>query len=86
MKAPNRLSVGELLLEGDLTARRLLLDPDALDAAAMVRTWPEVVQAGHEFLAILPRRGGGPRAVPARSARRRPRCHASDSVGPARRC
>jgi hypothetical protein len=60
MKAPNRLSVGELLLEGDLTARRLLLDPDALDAAAMVRTWPEVVQAGHEFLAILPRRGGGP--------------------------
>ena len=58
MKAPNRLSVGELLLEGDLTARRLLLDPDALDAAAMVRTWPEVVQAGHEFLAILPRRGG----------------------------
>jgi hypothetical protein len=60
VKAPNRLSVGELLLEGDLTARRLLLDPDALDAAAMVRTWPEVVQAGHEFLAILPRRGGGP--------------------------
>jgi hypothetical protein len=60
MKAPGRLSVGELLLEGDLTARRLLLDPDALDAAAMVRTWPEVVQAGHEFLAILPRRGGGP--------------------------
>ena len=60
MKASNRLSVGELLLEGDLTARRLLLDPDALDAAAMVRTWPEVVQAGHEFLAILPRRGGGP--------------------------
>ena len=60
MKGSNRLSVGELLLEGDLTARRLLLDPDALDAAAMVRTWPEVVQAGHEFLAILPRRGGGP--------------------------
>ena len=60
MKASNRLSVGELLLEGDLTARRLLLDPDALDAAAMMRSWPEVVQAGHEFLAILPRRGGGP--------------------------
>jgi hypothetical protein len=60
MKASNRLSVGEFLLEGDLTARRLLLDPDALDAAALVRTWPEVVQAGHEFLAILPRRGGGP--------------------------
>ena len=63
MKAPNRLSVGELLLEGDLTARRLLLDPDALDAAAMVRTWQEVVQAGHELLAILPRRGGGPGLV-----------------------
>ena len=26
MKAPGRLSVGELLLEGDLTARRLLLE------------------------------------------------------------
>lgn len=29
-------SVGELLMECDLTARRLLLDPDALDAAAML--------------------------------------------------
>jgi hypothetical protein len=54
--------VGELLTECDLTARRLLLDPDALDAAAMLRVWPELVQAGHELLAALP--GQGPEAIP----------------------
>ena len=54
MTGPDRRSVGELLLECDLTARRLLLDPDALDTAPMVRVWPELVQAGHEFLAALP--------------------------------
>jgi hypothetical protein len=55
-------SVGELLTECDLTARRLLLDPDALDAAAMLRVWPELVQAAHELLAALP--GPGPEAIP----------------------
>jgi len=67
-KAPNRLSVGELLVEGDLSARRVLLDPDDLDAAAMVRTCQRSSKAGHEFLAILPHRsGGGPEvhALPA---------------------
>jgi len=61
----DRRSVGELLLDCDLTTRRLLIDPDALDAAALVRAWPEVVQAAHEFLQALPSHhpAPGPRAV-----------------------
>lgn len=65
MSRADRRSVGELLAECDTTTRRLLIDPDALDAAAMVRTWPEVVQAAHELLDRLPtpsrvpRPGGG---------------------------
>ena len=55
MSGPDRRSVGDLLFECDLTARRLLLDPDALDAAAMLRVWPELVQAGHELLERTPR-------------------------------
>ena len=62
MTGPDRRSVGELLFECDLTSRRLLLDPDALDTAAMLRVWPELVQAGHEFLAALP--GPSSRRVP----------------------
>lgn len=54
MSGVDRRSVGELLAECDLSTRRLLIDPDALDAAAMVRTWPEVVQAAHELLDALP--------------------------------
>ena len=54
MKRADHRSVGELLLECDLTARRMLIDPDVLDPAAMVRVWPEVVQAAHELLEALP--------------------------------
>ena len=54
MKRADHRSVGELLLECDLTARRMLIDPDVLDPAAMVRAWPEVVQAAHELLQALP--------------------------------
>ena len=54
MKRVDQRSVGELLLECDLTARRMLIDPDVLDPAAMVRVWPEVVQAAHELLQALP--------------------------------
>lgn len=54
MKRADHRSVGELLLECDLTARRMLIDPDVLDPAAMVRAWPEVVQAAHELLQTLP--------------------------------
>ena len=54
MNSADHRSVGELLLECDLTARRMLIDPDVLDPAAMVRAWPEVVQAAHELLQALP--------------------------------
>ena len=54
MSRADHRSVGELLLECDLTARRMLIDPDVLDPAAMVRAWPEVVQAAHELLQALP--------------------------------
>jgi hypothetical protein len=54
MKRADHRSVGELLLECDLTARRMLIDPDVLDPAAMVRAWPEMVQAAHELLQALP--------------------------------
>ena len=62
MSGPEGRSVGDLLLECDLTARRLLVDPDALDAGAMLRVWPELVQAGHELLNALP--GDEPEAIP----------------------
>ncbi|MBM6402157.1 hypothetical protein [Phycicoccus sonneratiae] len=62
MNSPERRSVGELLEDTDLTARRLLLDPDDLDTAAMIRVWPELVQAANELLASLPSRG--PHAIP----------------------
>ena len=51
----DRRSVGELLVETDLASRRLLHEADHLDAAAAVRTWPELVQAAHELLDVLPR-------------------------------
>ena len=51
----DRRSVGELLVETDLASRRLLHEAHHFDAAAAVRTWPELVQAAHELLDILPR-------------------------------
>ena len=67
MSGPEGRSIGDLLLECDLTARRLLVDPDALDVAAMLRVWPELVQAGHELLNALP--GDEPEAIPGVSVR-----------------
>ena len=60
-------SVGDLLLECDLSARHLLLDTEMLDSAAMLRVWPELVQAGHELLNALP--GSEPEAIPGVSIR-----------------
>ena len=82
MSGPEGRSVGDLLLECDLTARRLLVDPDALDAGAMLRVWPELVQAGHELLNALP--GDEPEAIPGvsvRPAARRPRGRATAPHG-----
>ncbi|WP_156996815.1 hypothetical protein [Knoellia aerolata] len=41
-------------MDCDLATRGMLANPDALEAAAMVRSWPEVVQAAHELLGALP--------------------------------
>lgn len=47
-------SIGELLLDADYQARQLLLDVDGADAAAMLRTWGEVVQAAGDLWSSLP--------------------------------
>ncbi|NHA68759.1 hypothetical protein [Phycicoccus flavus] len=54
MTTSDTRSVGELLLACDRDTRALLLDPHDLDAAALVRAWPEMVQAAHELLSALP--------------------------------
>ncbi len=53
--APATLSVGELIRQADVTARMLMLDIDGRAAAAMVRTWPEVVEATADLWRALPR-------------------------------
>jgi hypothetical protein len=61
-------SVGEVLLDADHTARDLLPDVGDLDAAAMLRTWPEVVQTAATLWSLLPVaaqvRATGPRSAP----------------------
>ena len=54
MTGGDKRSVGELLLESDHTARAILMDVDEMDAAAMLRTWGEVVQAAGELWQALP--------------------------------
>jgi len=50
----DKRSVGELLLESDHMARSILMDVDEMDAAMMLRTWGEVVQAAGELWQALP--------------------------------
>lgn len=47
-------SVGELLLDADLTARASLWDPDPDGARARVRSWGEVVEAAAELWSSIP--------------------------------
>lgn len=54
MTGVDQRSVGELLLEADHTARAVLIDVDEMDAATMLRTWGEVVQAAAELWHALP--------------------------------
>ncbi|NNM47820.1 hypothetical protein [Knoellia koreensis] len=54
MTGRDKRSVGELLLESDHTARAILMDVDEMDAAPMLRTWGEVVQAASELWQALP--------------------------------
>ena len=60
MTAEDERSVGELLLESDLAARRLLLDAERLDVGELASAWSPLLQAADEFIAVLPRRGVGP--------------------------
>ncbi len=52
--AHDRRSVGELLRDADHLARDLLLDLDGDQAAALLRTWGETVQAAAELWRSLP--------------------------------
>jgi hypothetical protein len=54
MTGRDRRSVGELLLDADHTARDVLIDVGDLNAAAMLRTWPEVVQTAATLWSVLP--------------------------------
>ncbi len=54
MTGRDKRSVGELLLQSDHTARAILMDVDEMDAAPMLRTWGEVVQAAGELWRALP--------------------------------
>lgn len=54
MTGRDKRSVGELLLESDHAARAILMDVDEMDAATMLRTWGEVVQAAGELWQALP--------------------------------
>lgn len=47
-------SVGEMLHDADHLARGLLMDVDGPDAAALLRTWPTVVDAGASVWEALP--------------------------------
>ena len=60
MTASDERSVGELLLESDLAARRLLLDAERLDVGELTSAWSLLLQAAEDFIAVLPRRGAGP--------------------------
>lgn len=59
MSAGEGLSVGELLLQADTTARGLLFDVSGQDAPEMLRTWGEVVQNAAELWHALPGRAKG---------------------------
>lgn len=47
-------TVGEMLASADQTARQLLMDVTADDAAALLRGWPELVEATAELWDALP--------------------------------
>ncbi len=47
-------SVGELLLDADVTTRQVLMDATGEEAPAMLRNWGEVVQSAAELWATLP--------------------------------
>jgi len=53
-------SVGELLMHADLTCRQVLLDPEAGNARALMRTWGELVEACVDLWNRIPGDQGDP--------------------------
>ena len=53
-------SVGELLLESDLAARRLLVDAEQLEVGELAASWSSLLRAAEELVEVLPRRAGAP--------------------------
>jgi hypothetical protein len=53
-EARDERSVGELLLDADLTSRAILVDPQPDTARAKTRTWGELVEAAAELWAAIP--------------------------------
>lgn len=51
---PLGLSVGELLMDADAASRQLLVEAREEDTPAMLRTWPEVVEAAERLWMALP--------------------------------
>lgn len=51
-------SVGELLLESDLAARRLLVDAERLEISELAASWSSLLCAAEELVEVLPRRAG----------------------------
>ena len=66
MSGRDQRSVGELLLQTDLTARQILLDTDAAQAPALMRGWGELVQTAAALWAALPTPPGSPDPTMAR--------------------
>ena len=52
--AVDQRSVGELLLDADLTARASLWDPNPDSARARVRAWGEVLEAAADLWSSIP--------------------------------
>lgn len=59
MSSADIRSVGELLVDNDLIARRLLRDADEVDPRAVTRTWGEMVDSATDLWAVLPTPGRG---------------------------
>lgn len=59
MNGADLRSVGELLVDNDLIARRLLRDADEIDPRAATRAWGEVVESATGLWAALPPPGPG---------------------------
>lgn len=59
MSSADSRSVGELLVDNDLVARRLLMDADMADPRALIRSWGEVVESAVDLWSSLPPRNLG---------------------------